>query len=62
MCCQGKSWLQPIFTIDSHRAVGLVNLKTMGEVVGRIFLIYYSLGTNSTVKSFKQLGVAKSTI
>ena len=39
-----------------------INLKTMGEVIGRLFLINYSLGTNSTVKSFKQLRVAKSTI
>ena len=39
-----------------------VNLKTMNEVIGRLFLINYSLGTNSTVKPFKQLGVAKSTI
>ena len=34
----------------------------MDEVIGRLFLINYSLGTNSTSKSFKQLGVAKSTI
>ena len=34
----------------------------MDEVIGRLFLINYSLGTNSTVKPFKQLGVAKSTI
>ena len=55
MCCHGKSWLQPIFT-------EWVNVKTMDEVIGRLFLINYSLGTNSTVKPFKQLGVAKSTI
>ena len=39
-----------------------VNMKTMDKVIGRLFLINCSLGTNSTVKSFKQLGVAKSTI
>ena len=39
-----------------------INLKTMEEVIGRLFLINYSLGTNSIVKPFKQLGVAKSTI
>ena len=59
MCCHGKIWLQPIFTIDSHR-VG--QLEPLDEDIGRLFLINYSLGTNSTVKSFKQLGVAKSTI
>ena len=34
----------------------------MDEVIGRLFLINYSLGTNFTLKSFKQFGVAKSTI
>ena len=34
----------------------------MDEVIGRLFLINYLLGTNSTVKPFKQLGVAKSTV
>ena len=38
------------------------NLKTMEEVIGRLFLINYSLGTKSNVKPFKQLGLAKSTI
>ena len=38
------------------------NLKTMDEVIGQFFLLNYSLGTNFTVKPFKQLGVAKSTI
>ena len=34
----------------------------MDIVIGRLFLINYSLGTNSTVQPYKQLGVAKSTI
>ena len=34
----------------------------MDAVIGQLFLINYSLGTNSTVKSFKQLRVAISTI
>ena len=52
-----KNWLQPIFI-----ATEWVNLKTMGEVIGRLYLINYSLGTNSTVKPLKLLGVAKPTI
>ena len=40
----------------------LLKLKTMDEVIGRLFLLNYLLGTNSTVKPFQQLGVAKSTI
>ena len=54
-----KKWLQPIF-IDTE----WVNLKTMDEVIGRLYLIIinYSLGTNSTVKPLKLLGVAKPTI
>ena len=34
----------------------------MNEVIGRLFVINYFVGTNSTVKLFKQLGVAKTTI
>ena len=34
----------------------------MDEVIRQLFLFNYSLGTNSTVKPFKQLGVAKSTV
>ena len=37
-------------------------MKTVDEVIGRLFLINYSLGTNSIVKPFKQFGVAKTTI
>ena len=39
-------------------------MKTMVEVFGRLFQLNYSLGTNSTVKPFRQLamGVAKSMI
>ena len=33
-------------------------MKTMDDVIGRLFLINYSLGTNSSVKPFKQLEVA----
>ena len=55
-----KSWL---YSLSSQlTATKRLNLKTMDEVIGRLFLINYSLGTNSTVKPFKQLGVAKSTI
>ena len=54
-----KSWLQPTFTLT---ATEWVNLKTMDYVIGRLFLLNYSLGTNSTVEPFKQFGVAKSTI
>ena len=34
----------------------------MDAVIGRIFLVNYSLGTNSTLNPFKQFVVAKSTI
>ena len=34
----------------------------MDEVIGRLLLINYSFGTISTVKPFKQLVVAKSTV
>ena len=33
-----------------------VNLKTMDEIIGQLFLLNYSLGTSSTAKPFKQLG------
>ena len=52
-----KSWLQPIFTIDNHRVGQLEDHGCSHWTV----LINYSLGTNSTVKSFKQLPVAIST-
>ena len=49
-------------SIDSHRVGQLLKLKTMDEVIGWLFLLNYLLGTNSTVKPFQQLVVAKSTI
>ena len=53
----------PGYSLSSQlTATEWINLKTMDEVIGRLFLINYSLGTKSTVKSFKQLGVAKSTM
>ena len=57
MCCHCKK----LPTANLCTATELVNLKTMGEVIVRLFLINYLLGTNFTitVKSFKQLGVAK---
>ena len=54
-----KSLLLPIFTIDSPE---WVKLKTKDAAIGWLFLIYYSLRSNSTFKPFKQLEVAKSTI
>ena len=56
ICCHGKTWLHPIFTIDSHR------VDQLDKDNGRFFLIHYSIGTNSTVKTLKQLEVAKFTI
>ena len=54
-----KSWLPYIFTINSHR-VG--QFEDHGWIVGWLYLLKYSHGKNSTVKPFKQLGVAKSMI
>ena len=60
MCCHGKKLATAY--LHNWQPQEWVNLKTMDEVIGQLFLINYSLGTNSTVKSFKQLGVAKSVI
>ena len=60
MCYHGKKLA---YSLSSQlTATEWVNLKTMDEVIRQIFLLNFSLCTDSTVKPFKQLGVAKSTI
>ena len=54
-----KKLVTAIFTIDSHR---MRQLEDHGWSHWTDLPINYSLGTNSTVKPFKPLGVAKSTI
>ena len=59
MCYHGKE----LFTsLSSHKLTSprWVDLKTIFEVIRRLFLLNHLLGTISTVQPFKQLGLAKS--